>query len=168
MMLVYENNVPSDVRASFTAKVRTIAGQLGVEPDWLMGVMWVESRLRAAARNATTGATGLIQFMPATAAALGTTTDALRTMDAVAQLDYVLKYLKPYTGRMKSFYDTYFAVFFPAAIGKPDDWTLSAAGLSAAKIAAANSGFDVNRDGALTVGEIKERLPVIETAQKKK
>jgi hypothetical protein len=166
-MLIYENNVPSDIRSAFTAKVRTIASQLAIDPDWLMGVMWVESRLNPQARNADTKATGLIQFMPATATSLGTTIDALRSMDAITQLDYVLRYLKPYKGRMNSFYDVYFAVFYPAAIGKPDDWILHSSGQSAATIAAVNSGYDRNRDGAITVGEVKTRLPVIETQKKK-
>ncbi|MDR2362745.1 MAG: lytic transglycosylase domain-containing protein [Prevotellaceae bacterium] len=166
-MLIYENNVPPDIRAAFVEKVRTIAGQLGIEPDWLMGVMWVESRLRPDARNATSKATGLIQFMPDTAVSLGTTIDALRSMDALAQLDYVLKYLKPYKGRMNSFVDTYFAIFFPAAIGKPDDWTLHSASMSAAIIAAQNNIYDRNRDGAITVGEVKASLPAMDTEKKK-
>lgn len=48
---------------------------------------------------ATSGATGLIQFMPATAQGMGTTTAALAAMSAVQQLDYVQRYFKPYAAR---------------------------------------------------------------------
>ena len=48
--------------------------------------------------------------------------------------------------------------FFPAAIGKPDDYVLQTSKLSAATIAKQNPFFDVNKDGKLTVGEIKRRM----------
>ena len=40
------------------------------------------------------GATGLIQFMPTTATGLGTTTTALKSLDRVSQMDWVLKFFK--------------------------------------------------------------------------
>jgi hypothetical protein len=167
-MLIYEHHLPSTFRDAFTAKVRGIAADIGIQPEWLMGVMWQESKLRPYARNATSGATGLIQFMPSTAKELGTTLDALATMDAVTQLDYVLKYFRPYAGRLHSFADTYFAVFFPAAIGMPDDWVLSAANLPASKVAAQNNIYDINRDGKITVAEVKDRLPDVDAVKKKR
>ncbi|MDR3134345.1 MAG: transglycosylase SLT domain-containing protein [Prevotellaceae bacterium] len=167
-MLIYEQHLPTTFRDAFTAKVQRIAAQLGIPADWLMGVMWQESRLRPAARNAGSGATGLIQFMPATATALGTTTDALAAMDALAQLDWVQKYFAPYAGKLHSFADTYFAVFFPAAIGKPDSWVLSSAKQSAYKVATYNNIYDLNRDGQLTVAEVKNKLPDVEGLKKKR
>jgi hypothetical protein len=167
-MLIYEQHLPASFRAAFSAKVQRIAAQLNIPADWLMGVMWQESRLRPDARNSASGATGLIQFMPATARSLGTTTGALAAMDAVTQLDWVQKYYAPYAGKLHSFADAYFAVFFPAAIGKPDDWALSSAALSAGTIAAQNSGYDANRDGKLTVAEVKDRLPDVDAVKKKR
>ena len=167
-MLIYERHLPSSFRDAFTAKVRGIAAATGMAAEWLMGVMWQESRLRPDARNKTTNATGLIQFMPATALALGTTVDALAAMDAVTQLDWVRKYYAPYAGKLHSFADAYFAVFFPAAIGKLDNWTLSSAKLPAGTIAAQNTLYDLNRDGQLTVAEVKAKLPDVDAVKKKR
>jgi hypothetical protein len=143
---------------AFLSKVVEIAGKLSIDPNWLMAVMYKESNLDPMARNSYTGATGLIQFMPATAVGLGTTTAALFTMTNVQQLDYVYKYFKPYSKKMKSYEDTYFAVFFPAAIGKPDEWVIQGGGLSASAVAAQNSGLDYNSDKKITVAEVKTWL----------
>jgi hypothetical protein len=166
-MLIYETYLHPAIRADFVDKVKYISQRLGIDPDWLMGVMWQESRLRPSEKNSISGATGLIQFMPNTALSLGTTTQALAAMDAVTQLDYVYQYYASYAGKIHSFADTYFVTFFPAAIGKPDDWVLQTEKLSAEKIAAQNNIYDVNRDGRLTVAEVKSKLPKIDTLKKK-
>jgi hypothetical protein len=157
-------------KAAFERMMNTICGALGINPNWLMMVMWSESRLNAQSVNKQPGdtddpaaraayrATGLIQFMPDTALKLGTTTKALYFMNAIDQLGYVYKYFKPWTGRMKSYFDVYLVTFFPDAIGKPDDYVLQSSKLSASMIARQNPFFDVNRDGKLTVGEIKRRM----------
>jgi len=157
-------------RAVFEQAVGVISGSLEINPSWLMMVMWSESRLNAQAVNKQPGdpedplarsskrATGLIQFMPDTAIRLGTTNKALFSMSAIDQLHYVYKYFKPWTGKIKSYFDLYLVTFFPAAIGKPDDYVLQTGKLSAATIAKQNPFFDVNKDGKLTVGEIKRRM----------
>ena len=104
-------------REEFTEKVNNISNELGIDANWLMFVMWFESRLNPKAVNPISGATGLIQFMPSTARSLGTTTDVLKRMNNVQQLDYVLAYLRPYKGRMKHWIDVYLAVFYPKAMG---------------------------------------------------
>lgn len=104
------------------------------------------------------GATGLIQFMPATAVGLGTTTAKLRAMDPVSQLDYVQRYYQPYRSKIKQFVDLYLATLFPAAMGKPDSFVLQTSKLSPSTIAKANPLFDLNRDQKITVGEIREKL----------
>jgi hypothetical protein len=84
-------------------------------------------------------------------------------MTAVQQLDYVEKYLKAYKGKYKNYIDVYFAVFFPLAIGKPDDWVIQANGISALKVYNSNPAFRVLKDGKLRVWEVKkvmlEKLP---------
>ena len=157
-------------RAVFEATVRSISAKLGINPNWLMMVMWSESRLNAQAVNSQPGdstdplmrsitrATGLIQFMPDTALNLGTTTVALYRMDAITQLQYVYQYFKGWAGRIKSYYDLYFVTFFPLAIGKPDDYILETPTKSRFTIARQNPFFDVNKDGKLTVGEIRGRM----------
>ena len=160
--LLFEELIPENSEL-FKEKLIDISGKLKVNPDWLMLTFYIET---AAAKHKAINhriqnsidATGLIQFMPATARNLGTTTTALKNMTNVEQLNWVLKYLSPYKGKMNSYVDTYLAVFFPAAIGKPDNWVVQTSGLSAAKIAAANPGYDVNKDGKITVGEIKGKI----------
>ena len=127
---------------TFIEKVVKIANDLEINVNWLMAVMYKESRLNERAYNSTSKATGLIQFMPNTARGLGTDINALIKMSNVEQLDWVYKYFKPYKGKMNSFFDTYIVVFFPIAVGKPDDWILKASGLSAELIGRQNPGIN--------------------------
>lgn len=115
-----------DNTAAFAQRVKAIATEIGVNPDWLQAVMFFESRFNTKAVNPYTKATGLIQFMPATAKALGTTTDKLLAMSNVQQLEYVYKYFLPYKDKLRTLGDTYLAVFYPALIGKPNNTQLPA------------------------------------------
>jgi hypothetical protein len=168
-MLLYEDKIKTN-REAFVAKVVSISQTLGIEPEWLMQVFMNESGMNHQAVNKQPGdpedaytraakrATGLIQFMPATAKALGTSTQALYSMNNLQQLDYVLKYLKPYAGKMLSYIDVYFTVFFPSAVGKPDNWVFQSDTLTSGKIALQNAGFDLNRDSMLTVAEVRTAM----------
>lgn len=143
------------VSAEFRAKVRTIAARLGVPPDDLMACMaWETGRtFSPSIRNAAgSGATGLIQFMPTTAASLGTTTGALAKMTAVQQLDYVERYFQPWRGRLKNLGDLYMAILWPAGIGKPDSFVLWDRDTRPTTYRQ-NAGIDINRDGKITRGE---------------
>lgn len=141
------------VSKEFRKKVREIAARLGMDPNYLMAVMAFETGYSfdpAKENGAGSGATGLIQFMPNTAVALGTTTADLAKMTAEAQLDYVEKYLTPYKDKMTSIEDAYMAVFTPAAIGKGADHVL----YSKPSVAyTQNDGLDADGDGKITVGE---------------
>lgn len=140
----------------FAKKVEDISRKLGIQSDWLMLVMNSESGLNHKAVNPTGGATGLIQFMPNTARSLGTTTTALRGMTNVEQLDYVYKYFKPYTGKLKSYFDLYLVTFFPLALGKGDSFVMQTKTLSASIIAKQNPAINKNKDGVISVGEFRE------------
>ena len=154
----------------FIAKVRTVSDKLKINPDWLMMVMFMESKINAQAVNKQSGdshdpkvrvvkrATGLIQFMPKTAKGLGTSTTALYNMTAIKQLDYVYTYFKPYAGRLKSFADLYMVTFFPVAIGKPNSYVLKTSNIPAETIAKQNPIFDINKDLQITVGEFKTKI----------
>ncbi|MDR0941660.1 MAG: transglycosylase SLT domain-containing protein [Bacteroidales bacterium] len=141
-------------KEEFLKKANSISAQLGIQPDWLMAVMAFESEIDHRKVNRTSGATGLIQFMPSTAESLGTTTDALKAMTNVQQLDYVYKYLAPYKGKMKKFTDVYLTVFYPAAVGKADTYVIGAAG---GKISKQNPAL---RDSAgnVTVASVKNNF----------
>jgi hypothetical protein len=159
-----------EIRTDFAAKVQKIAGLLGINPNWLMVVMHNESGLNAQAVNFQPGdsvnaytraayrAVGLIQFMPFTATWLGTTGQKLYMMTNIQQLDYVYNYFKPYAGRIKSYYDLYMTTFFPAAIGKGDDYVIQTATIPASIIAAQNPGMDYNKDGKITMAEAKRMI----------
>ena len=139
-------------KKEFTLKVADVCNQLNIKPNWLMFVMWFESKLNPQAVNPISGATGLIQFMPSTARSLGTTTGVLRHMNNVQQLDYVLAYLRPYKGRMKRWVDVYLAVFYPKAMGKPNFVITSDI------VAKQNKIFDINKDLDISVKEIETVL----------
>ena len=134
----------------FVQKVHDIAGRLGVKPEWLLAVMKNESGMSTTARNPHGGATGLIQFMPSTARGLGTTTEALSRMSATQQLDYVEKFYAPYKGKFQNGTDLYLATFWPAALGKGNDYPIGGA-----TVARQNSGFDLDKNGQITVGEFR-------------
>ena len=96
------------------------ADRLGLDLMPLLGIMSFESggTFDPAITNSI-GATGLIQFMPATAKGLGTSTDELRKMSATEQLAYVEKYFRSFLPsiRRDTPGDYYMAVFMPAFVG---------------------------------------------------
>lgn len=148
------------VSPEFRVRVFDIAAVLGMDPSHLMACIAFETAetFSPSIRNAAgSGATGLIQFMPATARGLGTTTDALAAMTAVQQLDYVETYFWPYRGRLKTLSDVYMAILWPAGIGKPEDWALWDKA-SRPTTYRQNAGLDVNRDGAITKGEAASKV----------
>ena len=143
----------SKVSVEFARKVIQISRRLSINPNYLMAAMHFESAgtFRPDIRNAAgSGATGLIQFMPATARGLGTSTTALAQMTAVEQLDYVEMYFQPYAGRLSSLEDIYMAILWPRAIGEPNNYVLWSRGTRAYTM---NAGLDTNRDGSVTKAE---------------
>jgi len=155
--MLYETLIPEN-RAAFVAKVAEIAAKLRIQADWLMIVFKIESGINHRAINPMSNAVGLIQFMPRTAAGLGTNTGALLAMSNIAQLEYVYKYFAPYAGRLKSVQDLYTVTFFPKALGKTDDYILQTDTLAAGTIAAQNKPYDLNRDNRITYGELKAAI----------
>lgn len=143
---------------SFLNKVKQVAQRIGCNYKDLLAVMNSESGLNSRAQNQKGGATGLIQFMPATARALGTTTDALRNMSPEQQLDYVEKF---YAMQRKNFVksnrqlsagDLYSLTFMPACVNKEVLTTKGSTYYSA------NKGLDTNGDGQITKSELAQRV----------
>lgn len=110
--------------ASYASDLVDACARLNIDPAWLANVIWVESKGDPKARNPSTDASGLIQFMPRTAAGLGTTTTAIRGLTGAQQIPLVEKYfsnvIRQY-GALKSQEDVLAAVFYPAYIGRPLD-----------------------------------------------
>jgi hypothetical protein len=148
------------VSATFRERVRWLADDLGFDPNWLMTWMaWESGRsFRPDVKNmAGSGATGLIQFMPATARSLGTTVEELARMSAEDQLNFVWKYFKPYKGRIKSLADGYMAILWPKAVGQPDEYPLFTGGVAYRQ----NAGLDVNKDGKVTKREAAAKVSAL-------
>lgn len=145
------------VSTAFKEEVIILAAGLECDPSHLMAAMAFETAetFSPSIRNPASGATGLIQFMPATARALGTTTTALAAMTALAQLEFVARYFQPFTGRMRTLSDVYMAILWPRAVGKPEAAVLFAAPSTRYE---QNKGLDVNRDGAVTKGEAASKV----------
>lgn len=144
------------VSAGFKAGVLWIEQQIGLNADNLMCCMAFETgqTFDPAKKNlAGSSGTGLIQFMRATAEGMGTTTALLAAMTAEKQLGWVFKYFKAFGNDFSkwSLEDTYMAILYPAAIGKPNDWQMPwKYGQLAYK---QNSGLDLNRDHIITKAE---------------
>ncbi|MDZ7600648.1 MAG: transglycosylase SLT domain-containing protein [Hoeflea sp.] len=149
------------VTGDFKRKTIAIARRLGMDPNHLMAIMAFETGRTfdpAITNRAGSGATGLIQFMPATAKALGTTTAQLAVMSAVDQLDYVETYLAPYKGKMGDLASAYMAVLYPRAVDKEPGYVLFRKGSVAYRL---NRGLDTNGDGAVTKTEAASKVEAL-------
>lgn len=133
-----------------------VANQLSVDPDWLGAIFQFESGFRKNATNPSSGAYSYIQFMPSTLARLGTSKANLDQLsDADVIRGPVLDYFKPFAGKMSSLDDTYLAVFYPAAIGKPDDYVVGPTG---SLVYSQNAGFDRANKGYITKNDIVQTI----------
>lgn len=145
----------SKVSPVFKERIQWVADTLGCDVNHLMACMAWESgeTFRADIKNAAgSGATGLIQFMPATARGLGTTTAALAAMTPEDQIRYVYEYFKPYKGRLNNLGDIYMAILWPKGVGKPDGYVLFDKAKSPITFRQ-NAGLDVNKNGQVTRAE---------------
>lgn len=139
----------------FRSALAEMSLSLGLDPSYVAACIAVETgrSFSASIQNPFTKATGLIQFMPSTARAMGTTIDQLASMSATSQLEYVRRYFRPLLGRIRPWVpgDYYLAVFMPAYIGRDSSTVLFAAGETGY---AQNAGLDRDGDGRITVGDV--------------
>jgi hypothetical protein len=144
MTLLYIDKIPAAIRAKFALRVQHIAAFLNIHPDWLMQVMYAESRLKPTAANRQGKdkhlvAAGLLQFTAGSGIVKAGKVPSIAhilTMPALAQLDLVQWY-------------------FPAMIGKPDNWVLQTKNLSAATVARQNKGIAKGKS-FITVADFKK------------
>lgn len=147
------------VSTTFLTSVLQICNRLSIkDPSWLMSCIAFETgetfspKIKNAAGS---GAVGLIQFMPSTAASLGTSTEALAAMSAEDQLAFVELYFHRWAGRMSSLGDVYGVILWPGMVGKPDDFVVfREADPFHPKYYIQNKGLDFNKDGTITKKEI--------------
>lgn len=155
----------ADTRLAWGAKVSSVfrdrilwtAEEIRINPNWLMACMAFETgrTFSPSVKNPGSSATGLIQFMAATAKNLGTSTEALRLMTAEDQIRWVYEYFKPYAGKLNSLEDTYMAILYPKGIGQPLDYRLFVEG---DRNYFANRGLDTNRDGSVSKAEAAAKV----------
>ena len=144
----------------FAEALTAVGERLGLDQNYLAAVMSLESGINPKATNFQNGkpfAVGLIQFIPSTAEALGTSTDALQAMTAIQQLPFVEKF---YEGAGRGIQpsvpgDYYMATFMPAYVGKPADFVIAERGMP---VYDQNVGLDVDKDGTLTVGDVWAKI----------
>lgn len=144
---------------NFEKEVRSVAKKLNIPPEWLMSVMYSESKFNASVSNHRgSGAVGLIQWMPQTAADFGTSAEELKKMSHVEQLNYVYKYLNRVRNKFHEFEsltDLYLAILYPRALEGDFCYTLYATPSESYR---QNSGLDENDDGLVTVKDIDTRM----------
>lgn len=176
-VLVYRQKYPvptyglawsKKVSAAFTQKVLNwcaVKGLHPLAPSWLMACMHFETggTFSPSIQNgAGARAFGLIQFMEGAAKDLGVPLEEIRKMDQLTQLDLVFKYFEFWTRAGKRYTqleDFYLTIFYPAAVGKKADEVLfDSASPKFLKAYTQNKGFDVNKDGKITVGEICTKI----------
>jgi len=156
------------------------ADALAIDPDWLACVVsfetggsfdpaqknhWAEADAKR--RDVPySGAIGLIQVMPATARAMGTTPESLEAMSFTEQLEYVKKYMWTYKSRIDSLEDCYLAVFLPMAMGRPDDYKIGNRGSAGfdGRVYDQNAGFDRDKSGEVTRGEVCATIRAVRSA----
>lgn len=131
--------------------------------DWLMSCMCFETggTFSPTIQNGA-GAKyfGLIQFGDMAAGDLNTSTAALRVLPQVEQLKWVFAYFDLWAKRGKVFSqleDFYLTIFYPAAVGKTADTVIFRKDVETTGYRQ-NCGFDYDKDGQITVGEINSRL----------
>jgi spore coat assembly protein SafA len=147
-----------NVTPEFIGEVEAMAERLGTQPEYLLAVMSFETggSFSPSVVNNVSGATGLIQFIPATARGLGTSTGALANMTAVEQLAVVEQYFNQYEGSLGTLEGVYTSVLSGRATPNPDDTLVTPSGRSFTRgniEYTQNSGLDFNRDGRITSGE---------------
>lgn len=121
---------------------------------------------------------GYITITGNTAERFGTSSDELRAMSDVQQLDYVEKFYSPYKGRLNTIGDVYMATFLPKFVGKPEDTIIAqkdnmdfvskSEGLTYDKVYRYNKGFDYDKDGIIRISDVSNKVKNIYSAALKR
>ena len=147
----------------FISEVNRVSQKFNIDAGDLLGMMQSESGINPAAHNKSGGASGLIQFMPATAKGLGTTTEAIRGMSRAQQMPLVEKYFnKVGLPRGASAGQLYTSVFLPAFVKKPSSYVIASPGGTPLNQSGSwykqNKGLDVDQSGAITISDLTEQV----------
>ncbi|MFC0182564.1 Transglycosylase SLT domain-containing protein [Pseudarcicella hirudinis] len=158
MSLIFIDKIPANLRTEFEKKLRVVCMNLKIRnPNWLMALIWAESRFIPTAKAPDSTATGLIQFLESTANEIGYSTAQIAKMNVIEQLVPVERYLslqiKRY-GLPDNGYELYELVHYPAAFKKANGFILYSKGSAAYNA----NRLDYDKDGNVTVFELKTFL----------
>lgn len=141
---------------SSITRIFNIANKYDIKPSWIIMAALKESNLNPKAVNPYSGATGVIQFLPSTARYLGTSVSELYNMSIYQQLYYVDKYIgkviKSRSHHVKSYADFHLGIFYPKALGKPNNYVI---GYKNSMIVKQNK-LMANKEGYITVKDFKK------------
>lgn len=144
--------------------LRDAAQRLGVDTDWLATIISFESAgtfSPSKLNQSGSGAFGLIQFLPSTAAWVlrlpkEEAVEKGRAMSFSEQLrEMVIPYFQSSGRRFENLQDLYYAVFWPAAIGKSGNTVIISDGT---KAYTQNRGLDRDGKGYITAGDVSRAI----------
>lgn len=156
-------SLTDDLSDDFFQDIIDVCGRQRIDPMNLLGVMMAESNVKANAKNPTSNASGLIQFLPSTLKHLGWTDspEAFRRLDADEQLPYVEAHFKPYAHfGLDTAARVYQVVFLPSSLslGSSMNTIIAKKGGLNAAVYDRNRGLDTNLDGTIRVGELQQAI----------
>ena len=149
----------------FINAVNTVASDQNMSANDLLAVYKLESGFSTTITNNTSGATGLFQVIPSTAAGLGYTTGQIAQMTPAQQVMVHGEFLA--NGPLDNVEnptraDAYMANFYPYAVGKPGNFVIGSqindGGVTARQIAASNPGLRDPATGLITVNSVNAAL----------
>lgn len=162
----YNGNVD---KTRYDNALNSAASQIGVPSDWLSAIFFIETAFSMNPyefRNPF--GLGLIGFTDIAIKQLiidgilpkGFVKEIILNYTIEQEMNLIVQYFKMNQKRfdyspIQTLENMYLLVFWPAAIDKQDDYILQTSGLSAAVVAAANPVWDVNKDGKILAGEIR-------------
>jgi nucleoid-associated protein YgaU len=154
MMQLYPVRGIGITTPEFRVRLREVSDSLTVDPTDLASIIAFESGFSPRARNHLSNATGLIQWIPTTAAALyRLTIEQIANMSAVEQLDLVERYFAGIRGRGASLHDLYMLVWNGSPATPETVLGVADAAGHAGAVYRQNSALDLNHDGRITAGE---------------
>lgn len=143
---------------AFEKQVKKVARTIDVPAEWLMAIMYNESKFDASAVNSKNQATGLVQWQAGSTDAFGLSMDQLRNLDHTGQLNFMEKYFKRIQKEYKEFTsltELYLAVKNPEALKEDYCYVLYD---ESEQQYNANFILDSNEDGRITIKDIDQRM----------
>lgn len=162
----------SDLTDADFLRTEIFAVAINCDPLDALGVWMSESSVLTTAFNANGMASGVFQAMPSTLKNLGYRPElgndslsrsvAFRSESYTVQMRWATKYYLPYKNRLKNRAAFYTATFLPAdlelCISGTSDTVLVQKDGRRAFAYTANIGFDHDKNGAITVGELENAI----------